>query len=291
MKKRFFALFIAVLACGLPGGCGKSTVPEVDTPAATEQAATQPDPAEEIPTIEVSTPDESIPLTDEQLRPYVDITDFEDICAILESEYAVMEEDGETVARVNYNGYAAMIIHLEAHRVADGIGQIMISYTTDEDVLETFIYSEDGVLLSECSTYPDGNFIATNLGETGYYYRDNVNGIYKEYDLEGNMVAEAVFKTIDDKPYVLTGTSPFAHFTVTYAAEDSTLMTELVVDGPSRGHYKWNGLGTDNEDLIFYEYHSADGQTNSVQSGSINLFMLPSPPNLLGVMLHFTYLV
>ena len=54
-------------------------------------------------------------------------------------------------------------------------------------------------------------------------------------------------------------------------------MSEIVYDGANYYHCKWNASGNSDSNLTYYEYRGADG-SYSQQSGSINLFMLPSPP-------------
>lgn len=202
-----------------------------------------------------------------------EIPKYEDVKDIIDGdgENIFIDEGGDKSVVIEGDGETTTIIKIESEN------DIIVSTTTEDGTCKRVIYDENGDVISQ-SVIKDEEVVyfrsATNYG---YYTVDNERCIYKEFDKNGNQVAEATFKVVNGKRYVLSGTAyNGTKITVKYHSQDSTVISELILDGANYFHCKWSSAGNSDDNLTYYEYHGSNG--SSVQSGSINLFMLPSPP-------------
>lgn len=74
---------------------------------------------------------------------------------------------------------------------------------------------------------------ANGVGQVMASYSTNDN-----IDISNNVITHATYKMIDNRPYLLSGTNSFGtQITVTYYGDDSTIMSELLMDGDN--YYDW----------------------------------------------------
>ena len=239
---------------------GETTTPEGD-------ATTTPDGGE------TTTPDggETEP---EDTIPEIDVENVEEVKNLLNSDNVTVNDDGVKSTFVEYEDYTLSVLMFPDN-------EIVTHKTYKDGSVESFNYNNSGKVIVVSLVDKDGNLLSIKKDDVNEKYLLRVNGDsgnYEEYDDNGNIVAKATFKIVDNHYYILTK-EIVGGYKVTASYHDSapTIMSEMVYDGPSYYHCKWNSSGNKNENLTYYEYRSADG-TYSKQSGSIDLFMLPSPP-------------
>ena len=216
---------------------------------------------------ETTKPDDSGEFVIPEIPKYEDVKDIIDG----DNEDILVDEAGDKSVVIEENGETTTIIKIESADI------IIVSTTTEDGTRESITYDENGGVISQDVVKDEELVYFRSATNYGYYTVDNERGIYKEFDKNGNQVAEATFKVVNGKRYVLSGTGyDGTKITVKYHSQDSTVISELIHDGANYFHCKWSSAGNSNDNLTYYEYHGSNG--SSVQSGSINLFMLPSPP-------------
>ena len=204
-------------------------------------------------------------------KPEVDMEDINDILNVLDDDK--IREQNDIVINTEYNDQPATIIHDTVSNV------VIVDYSKTEDsVTREYYDSNTGELIDSCTTYDDGTEVRKTAVSFGYYERDETKCIYREYDKNNKLISEVTYKVVNGKAYILSGyAKDGTKITVKYHGENSTVMSEMIWEGESYFHCKWSSGGNSDGYLTYYNY-SGSGKS-STQSGSVNLYMLPSPPN------------
>ena len=246
---------------------GETTTPEggeTTTPDGTETTN---------PGGETTKPDEN-ETEPEVTIPEIDVENVEEVKNLLNSDNATVNDDGVKSTFVEYEDYTLSVLMFPNNEIAT-------HKKYKDGSVESFNYNNSGKVIVVSLVDKDGNLLSIKKDDVNEKYLLRVNGNsgnYEEYDNNGNIVAKATFKIVDNHYYILTK-EIVGNYTVevTYHESNPTVMAELVYNGNNYYHCKWNSSGNKNDNLTYYEYRSADG-TYSKQSGTIDLFMLPSPP-------------
>ena len=206
--------------------------------------------------------------------PEIDVENVEEVKNLLSSDNVTVNDDGVKSTFVEYEDYTLSVLMFPNNEIAT-------HKTYKDGSVESFNYNNSGKVIVVSRVDKDGNLLSIKKDDVNEKYLLRVNGDsgnYEEYDNNGNIVAKATFKIVDNHYYILTK-EIVGNYTVevTYHESNPTVMAELVYNGNNYYHCKWASSGNKNENLTYYEYRGADG-TYSKQSGTIDLFMLPSPP-------------
>ena len=274
------ALVIA-LVVGLGGNKTETPNGETTTPTVNESVGdnggetTTPDGNETTnPGGETTTPNDGETTEPEVTIPEVNVENVEEVKNLLNSDNATVNDDGVKSTFVEYEDYTLSVLMFPDN-------EIVTHKTYKDGSVESFNYNNGGKIIVISLVDKDGNLLSIKKDDVNEKYLLRVNGDsgnYEEYDNNGNIVAKATFKIVDNHYYILTK-DIVGDYTVevTYHESNPTVMAELVHNGNNYYHCKWTSNGNKDSDLTYYEYRGADG-TYSKQSGSIDLFMLPSPP-------------